>query len=153
MYPKDYDPNSFVSNSGQRYKPEYIGEPDEDGVIQLVKVGETDLVEMHQRDAFANDVNMLYKRFCNGDITALSQVQGTFMDTLGMPRDLRGMYDVITGYRNIYDNIPDNEKEGYSFESWLEDAGSEKWIKRFAKQSEQKEAYTSSESASVPAAE
>lgn len=135
MYPKDYDPAAFISKAGQRMKPEYIGEPDEDGIIQLVKVGETDLVELHQRDAYANDVNVLYQRFCNGDITALSQVQGTFMDAIGLPRDLRGMYDMVEGYRKIYDNIPDAEKAGYSFESWLEDAGSESWINRFANQS------------------
>lgn len=136
MYPKGYDPNVFVSNPGQRYKPEYIGEPDEDGIIQLVKVGETDLVELHQRDAFANDVNVLYNRFCNGDVTALAQVQGTFFDSIGMPRDLRGMYDMVENYRKIYDNLTPDVKQGYSFEKWLEDAGSESWIKRFAQQND-----------------
>lgn len=140
MYPKDYNPDAFVSKPGQRMKPEYIGEPDENGVIQLVKVGETDLVELHQRDAFANDVNVLYQRFCNGDITALSQTQGTFMDALGMPRDLRGMYDMVEGYRKIYDNLTPEQKQGYPFEKWLEDAGSETWMNRFAKQSEKSEA-------------
>lgn len=147
MYPKGYDPASFVSNSGKRYKPEYIGEPDDDGVIQLVKVGEIDLVELHQRDAYANDVNVLYQRFCNGDITALSQVQGTFMDSLGMPRDLRGMYDMIEGYRQIYDNLTPEQRNGYSFDKWLEDAGSESWINRFVKQSEVSEAHQSAEGA------
>ena len=63
MYPKNYDPAKFVSNPGQRFKTEYIGEPDEYGTIQLVEVGKTDLVELHQRDADANDVNILYERF------------------------------------------------------------------------------------------
>lgn len=149
MYPKNYNPDKFVSNPGQRYKPEYIGEPDDNGVIQLVKVGDTDLVELHQRDAFANDVNVLYQRFCNGDITALSQAQGTFMDTLGMPRDLRGMYDMVENYRNIYDNLTQEQKKDYPFEKWLEDAGSESWIKRFVHQSEN----ASEESVSGEAAE
>ena len=77
ILPDTYDPNKFVSNSGERYKPEYIGEENEEGFIELVKVGETDLVQLHQRDALANDVNVLYERFCNGDITALSQVQNS----------------------------------------------------------------------------
>ena len=96
ILPADYNPNSFVSKPGQRYKPEFIGEENEEGIIELVKVGETDLVQLHQRDALANDVNVLYERFCNGDITALSQVQGSFMDTLGLPRDLRGMYEMVS---------------------------------------------------------
>lgn len=131
MYPKNYDPEMFVSKPGERFKPEYIGEPDENGVIQLVKVGETDLIELHQRDAFANDVNFLYERFCNGDVTALSQVQGTFLDSLGLPRDLRGMYDMISAYQTVYDNLPEDMRSKYSFESWLENAGSEMWMKDF----------------------
>lgn len=131
MYPRDYNPDLFVSNPGERYKPEYIGEPDEDGVIQLVKVGDIDLVELHQRDAFANDVNVLYQRFCNGDVTALAQVQGTFLDSLGLPRDLRGMYDMINAYQHVYDNLPEDMRAKYTFGSWLEQAGSESWIKDF----------------------
>ena len=95
MYPKGYDPDSFQSNPGERFKPEYIGEPDEYGIITLVEVGKTDLVELHNRDADLNNVNVLYQRFCNGDISALSQVQGSFIDAIGLPRDLRGMYDTI----------------------------------------------------------
>lgn len=131
MYPKGYDQMKFVSVPGERYKPEYIGEPDDDGIVQLVEVGKIDLVELHQRDAFANDVNVLYERFCNGDVTALSQVQGTFMDSLGLPRDLRGMYDMVSGYQQMYDNLSDEQKKKYTFEQFLENAGSESWIKDF----------------------
>lgn len=132
MYPKQYNPNSFVSVPGERFKTEYIGEPDEFGVIQLVPVGKTDLVELHQRDADANDVNVLYQRFCNGDVTAFSQRQGTYMDTLGLPRDLRGMYDLVQDFRTAYDNLPSEKKDLYTFEQFIEKAGSEQWIKDFA---------------------
>ena len=132
MYPKNYDPDSFVSNPGQRWKPEYIGETDEDGVIKLVEVGKTDLVELHQRDAFCNDVNVLYERFCNGDITALQQTQGNFMDVVGMPRDLRGMYDLVQDFRQSYENLAPELKEKYTFEQFVDKAGSEQWIKDFA---------------------
>ena len=132
MYPKDYNPNAFVSNPGERWKPEYIGEPDEDGVIQLVEVGKTDLVELHQRDAFCNDVNVLYERFCNGDVSAFSQVQGSYMDVLGMPRDLRGMYDLVEDFRKSYNNLAPELKEKYTFEQFIDKAGSEQWLKDFA---------------------
>lgn len=132
MYPKGYNPDNFVSKPGQRFKPEYIGEEDEDGIIQLVEVGKTDLVELHQRDAFCNDVNVLYERFCNGDITALQQTQGNFMDVLGMPRDLRGMYDLVSDFRTAYDNLDPALKEKYTIEQFIEKAGSEQWLKDFA---------------------
>lgn len=133
MYPKGYDPDSFVSNPGERYKIEYVGEPDENGFINLVEVGKTDLQELHNRDEFANDVNYLYSRFCNGDISALSQVQGTYFDAFGMPRDLRGMYDMVNNFQTIYDNLSPDKKSKYSFEQFLENAGSDVWIKDFVK--------------------
>lgn len=132
MYPKNYNPDSFVSVPGERFKTEFVGEPDEFGVIQLVPVGKTDLVELHQRDAEANDVNVLYQRFCNGDVTAFSQRQGTYMDALGLPRDLRGMYDVIQDFRSAYEKLSAEKKELYTFDQFIEKAGSEQWIKDFA---------------------
>ena len=149
MYPKEYNPDSFVSVPGERFKIEYIGEPDEFGVIQLKPVGKTDLVELHQRDAEANDVNVLYQRFCNGDVTAFSRCQGTYMDALGLPRDLRGMYDLVQDFRSAYDNLPAEKKDLYSFEQFIEQAGSEQWIKDFATTA----ALAGSESAPAPASQ
>lgn len=129
ILPSDYNPNKFISKPGKRYKTEYVGEENGEGIIELVKVGETDLVQLHQRDALANDVNVLYERFCNGDITALSQVQGSFMDTLGLPRDLRGMYEMVANFENVYDNLPAEIKQKYTKEEFIEKAGSEEWIR------------------------
>lgn len=139
MYPKEYNPNSFVSNSGERFKIEYVGEPDEHGFIHLVEVGKTDLQELHDRDEYANDVNYLYSRFCNGDISALSQVQGTYFDAFGMPRDLRGMYDIVNDFRKIYDNLDQNQRSKYTFEKFLENAGSDTWISDFVKSNNKEE--------------
>lgn len=131
MYPVGYDPNVFVSNPGDRYKPEYIGEADEYGIINLVEVGKTDLVELHNRDADLNDVNVLYERFCNGDVSALSQVQGSYFDTFGMPKDLRGMYETIHNFESAYDSLSPEMKAKYTFEQFLDNAGSEQWIRDF----------------------
>lgn len=132
MYPKNYNAAAFVSNPGERFKTEFIGEPDENGIIKLVPVGKTDLVELHQRDADCNDVNILYERFCNGDVTAFSQRQGTYMDALGLPRDLRGMYETVETFRTAYDNLTSEQKQKYTFEQFVSNAGSEQWIKDFS---------------------
>lgn len=131
MFPRNYDPAKFVCNPGSRFEPEYIGEPDENGMIKLVEVGQKDLVAMHQRDADLNNVNILYERFCNGDITALSRMQGSYLDTIGMPHDLRGVYETAENFRRVYDNLPADKKKEYSFERFMSEAGSESWIKAF----------------------
>lgn len=132
MYPRNYDPNTFVCNPGSRFEPECIGEPDENGIIQLVEVGQKDLVAMHQRDADLNNVNVLYERFCNGDISALSRMQGSYLDAIGLPRDLRGVYETAENFRRAYDNLSPEQKQKYTFERFMSEAGSESWIKDFS---------------------
>lgn len=153
MYPKNYDPYSFVSVPGERYKTEYIGEPDAHGALQLVPVGKTDLVEMHQRDADLNDVNILYQRFCNGDVTAFAQRQGTFMDVCGMPRDLRGMFDMVSSFDEAYANLSPEMKAKYTREEFIKQAGSEQWIKDFAPAPAPSPAETAPAPAAQPATE
>lgn len=134
MYPVGYNPDSFVCNPGERYKPEYVGVPDEYGEIHLEKVGEIDLVEFHNRDADLNDVNILYERFCSGDVTALPQIQGSFYDGIGLPKDLREMYETVNRFEQAYLSLPDEKRKQYSFEDFLDNAGSETWINNFVTQ-------------------
>ena len=143
MYPRKYNPDSFVSNPGERYKIEYVGVPDEYGEIHLEEVGKTDLVELHNRDADMNNVETLYNRFCNGDITALSKVQGSYFDNFGMPKDLREMYELVNKFENSYINLDENIKNNMSFEEFLDKAGSEEWFREITKSIENKSIETS----------
>ena len=91
MYPRGYNANSFVSPSGMRFVPVFEGMPGEGERIELVQVGVRDLKEFHNRDAESCDVNNIVQRFQNGDITALQQVQGSYLDLTGMPRKSFGI--------------------------------------------------------------
>lgn len=137
MYPKGYDPNSFVSVSGCRYKPIFEGMPGEGDKIELVQVGVRDLKEFHNRDAESCDINNIVQRFQNGDITALQQVQGSYLDLTGMPKDLRGMSEMIDGLRVSYDNLEKDIKDKYpTFNEWLENVGSPAWFDIMKKKEE-----------------
>lgn len=128
MYPKNYNPLDFVSNPGNRYKTEYVGEPQDDGSIVLVEVGQTDLKELHNRDAESCDVNNIVSRFASGDISALQQVQGSYMDMVGMPSDLRGMHDMISNLENAFNSMSEDQRKNFdSFEDWLGSVGSERF--------------------------
>lgn len=130
MYPKGYNHNSFVSPSGVRYEPVFEGMPGEGDRIELVQVGVRDLKEFHNRDAESCDVNNIVQRFQNGDISALQQVQGSYIDMTGLPKDLRGMSDMIDGLRAGYENLSEDIKKEYpSFNNWLENVGSPAWYK------------------------
>lgn len=137
MYPKNYNQLDFISNPGNRYKTEYVGEIQDDGTIVLVEVGKTDLKELHNRDAESCDVNNIVQRFANGDISALQQVQGSYMDMLGMPSDLRGMHDMIKNLQNSFDLLPEEQRNQFaSFEDWLGSVGSERFNKAMSVEKE-----------------
>lgn len=137
MYPKDYNPNNFVSASGKRYEPIFEGMPGEGDRIELVQVGVRDLKEFHNRDVESCDVNNIVKRFQNGDISALQKVQGSYIDLFGMPKDLRGMSDMIDGLRAGYDSLSEDVKKQYpSFNYWLENVGTPDWFKLMTKKDE-----------------
>lgn len=129
MYPKDYNPNNFVSKSGDRYIPIFEGVKGEGDLIELVNVGIRDLKEFHNRDAESCDVNNIVQRFQNGDILALQQVQGSYVDLVGAPKDLRSMSEMIDNLRNSYEGLSSDVKMVYpDFNSWLESAGSPDWF-------------------------
>lgn len=129
MYPRDYNPNRFVSPAGTQFEPQYQGQVNEYGDIELIEVGVKDLRAMHNRDAESCDINNIVARFQNGDITALQAVQGSYMDVVGLPKDLRGMSDMIDSLRASYNVLDDSIKERFpNFQTWLENVGSPAWI-------------------------
>lgn len=129
MYPKDYNANAFVSPAGCQFEPQYQGQVNEYGEIELIQVGVKDLRALHNRDAEACDVNNIVARFQSGDITALQAVQGSYMDVVGLPKDLRGMSDMIDSLRESYSGLDDSIKAKFpTFQAWLENVGSPAWV-------------------------
>ena len=137
MYPRYYNANCFISPAGLRYQPVFEGMPGDGDIIELVQVGVRDLKEFHNRDVESCDVNNIVQRFQNGDITALQQAQGSYIDLTGMPKDLRGMSDMIDGLRVSYENMSDDIKKEYpTFNQWLENVGSPDWFKLMSQKPE-----------------
>lgn len=140
MYPKNYDVHSFVSDPGERYAPQRIGNVKDDGKIELVVTGKIDLWEMHKAQADQCDINNIVKRFQDGDISVLSRVQGNFVDVSNMPSDLRGVMDMASNIRIGFDKLPDVIKDKFAdFNEFIDTAGSIEWFNKFNVESEVKE--------------
>lgn len=128
MYPKNYNPNEFISNPGCRYQVKYVGEVLDDEQIFLTESGRIDLWAMHDAGAESCDINNIVARFQNGDISVLQRVQGTFADVSGLPSDLRGMIDLGRSSVDLYDRLPDSVKEKFpTVDSWISAIGSREW--------------------------
>lgn len=128
MYPKNYDPNSFISNPGCRYQVKYVGEVLEDDSVYLTSSGRIDLWAMHDAGAESCDINNIVARFQNGDISVLQRVQGTYADVSGLPSDLRGMIELGRSSVDLYERMPDSIKEKFpTVDSWISAIGSREW--------------------------
>lgn len=98
-------------------KPEF----DSKGNYELVEAGEVNIYDEIQSHAESCDINVLMKKYQNGDPTALSKVQGTYFDATGMPKTYAEMLNTLIDAENQFNALPLDEraKFDYSFEKWL----------------------------------
>ncbi|ALS03501.1 VP3 [Gokushovirus WZ-2015a] len=98
-------------------KPEF----DSKGNYELVEAGEVNIYDEIQSHAESCDINVLMKKYQNGDPTALSKVQGTYFDATGMPKTYAEMLNTLIDAENQFNALPLDEraKFDHSFEKWL----------------------------------
>ena len=115
------NPNSFVSNPGNRYKSNYIGDVQHNGMIELHETGKDDLWALHNACKNDADINVIVARFCAGDVSVLSRRQGFFGDFSDMPTNLAEFMNAGVTSQEAYNKLPDDVKEKFpDFKSWLD---------------------------------
>lgn len=94
---------------------------DAKGNYELVEAGEVNVYEEIQSHAESCDINVLMKRYQNGDASALSKVQGTYFDATGMPKTYAEMLNTIISAESQFNSLPLDERSkfDFSFEKWL----------------------------------
>lgn len=137
MYPVGYNPNIYVSDPGERYKQEYIGDVNLDGSISLVPSGKIDLWELHNAGRDACDINKIVQRFQNGDLTVLNRVQGSYADLAGVPTDIRSMTEIVHRLEHGFDILPADVKSKFgTFSNFIDMYGSAEFAEIMSSRSE-----------------
>lgn len=91
---------------GTRVKVLYAPEFDDDGRMQLVESGREDLYGYIQSHKDSVDINVLLKRFQNGDVTAFNRAQAFFMDTTDLPTTHAEWLNRVNQGRQFFDSLP-----------------------------------------------
>lgn len=91
---------------GSRVKVLYAPEFDDDGRMHLVESGREDLYGYIQSHKDSVDINVLLKRYQNGDATALNRAQAFFMDTTGLPQTHAEWLNRVNQGRQFFDSLP-----------------------------------------------
>lgn len=101
-----YDRQQIRSNVGTREKVVYSPEFDRHGHFELVESGKENLYEFIQSFKESVDINVILKRFANGDASALARRQGTYGDFTGMPNSYAEMLNRLTKAEEFFNDLP-----------------------------------------------
>lgn len=83
------------------------------GARYLVCTGRKDVNAMIQEQLPSTLVYNLLNRFSNGDVNALMQRSGSFIDTTGMPTSLSEAYNLMLGIESKFASLPLEVREQF----------------------------------------
>lgn len=104
----------------------------------LVQVGQQSVSTLINSWSDLTDMSYILSRLNAGDASVLNVMPNAFYgDVTDMPHDHRAALTAIQNARTYFDNLPEETRAKFddSFENWFGDAGSESWISRMIKQS------------------
>ena len=109
------------SNVGSREKITYGASYDEDGRIVLEEKGRENLYDYIQSHRDSCDIHVLLKRYANGEVDVLSQVQGSYGDFTEMPKTYAELLNRINEGETFFNSLPveTRAKFGHSFTQFM----------------------------------
>lgn len=128
-----YSPRDrIVSCPGSPEHIMYSGHYDEKGRVVLEESGRVNLYDEIQSHAESVDIHVLMKRYQNGDVTALSQVQGFFGDQLDFPKTYAEALNHMNEMERQFMALPVDvrQKFGNSFSEFLAASGESDFLDR-----------------------
>lgn len=100
-----------------------VGSPDkivysaryrDDGTIEIKEKGKESLYDYIQSNRDTCDLNLLVARFNNGELDALSKVQGAYGDFTQFPKTYAELLNCVNGGRAMFDDLPLALREKYN---------------------------------------
>lgn len=94
------------SVSGDRVIATYALVVDDSGKRELKQIGEKDLYGEIQSHKESVDIKNILMRYANGDVSALNQRIGVFMDATQFPKSYAEMYQRVQEGENFFNDLP-----------------------------------------------
>lgn len=114
-FPSLYDKRERVHcNAGNPLKKIYKPVVRDDGVVDLVDSGEESLYDFIQSWKDSVDINVIIARYANGDVDALSKVQGAYGDFTQFPTTYAEMLNRVIQGKHMFESLPLEIREKYN---------------------------------------
>lgn len=109
------------SNLGSRVKKLYSPVFDKDGRMELEETGQEDLYGYIQSHKDSVDINVILKRYQNGDETALARAQGFYIDATQFPKTYAEAVQRMQDAHGYFVSLPveTRAKFGHDFNRFL----------------------------------
>lgn len=101
-------------NPGNPMKIVYKPNVREDGIIELVEAGQESLYDFIQSWKDSVDINVILARYANGDVDALSKVQGAYGDFTQFPTTYAEMLNRVIQGKHMFESLPLEIREKYN---------------------------------------
>lgn len=116
-FPTVYDKTARVHcNPGSPMKTLYKPKVLDDGVLELVEAGQENLYDFIQSWKDSTDINVILARYANGDVDALSKVQGAYGDFTQFPRTYAELLNRVQQGKNMFMELPPEIREKYNYD-------------------------------------
>lgn len=116
--------------SGSSVRPVYSSKVNDSGVLELQMVGEEDTYPLIQSYKDSCSLNYLLAKFANGDVNALSKVQGVYGDFTSLPKSFAEVLQRVIDGENFFNSLPLDVRQqfGNDFRRWFAEAGTDSWF-------------------------
>lgn len=93
-------------------------------------VGEEDTYPLIQSYKDSCSINYLLAKYANGDVNALSKVQGVYGDFTQLPKSFAEVLQRVIDGENFFNSLPLDIRQqfGNDFRRWFAEAGTDSWL-------------------------
>lgn len=148
-----YDARERVeTNPGSPVKQLYSGSYNENGQVELRKVGQENLYATIQSFAESTDIHTIMRRFVNGEVDVLEKVQGFYGDITEMPKTYADALQRIADSEKVFMSLPVEvrAKFGHNFSEFLAASQDADFLDRLGLKPNEQETLVSSVSDVTP---
>lgn len=119
------------SAPGSAEMPTYRPVIGDSGAIDLIQDGMINIYDQIQSHKDSCDVNLMIKRFENGDLTALGTPRDpVYMDVTDMPKTYAELYQKVIDAKNEFNALPLDLREKFDFDAdkYISQMGTSAWF-------------------------
>lgn len=110
-----------IENPGSPVRVLYTSQVADDGNVDLIPSGTENLYDFIQSHRDSVDIHVILKRFANGDVDALSRVQGHYGDFTTLPKTYAELLNTMIAGESYFNSLPleTRAKFDHSFEKFM----------------------------------